>query len=77
MWSYRKNPKNSDTRNIAVVILKIEQCKFTIEKCVQIIQTECRVRATGRHYRQMQRKNIFGTKKTSFGENKWRKKILL
>ena len=28
-----------------------------------------RVHATGRHYRQMRRKNIFGTKKkTSFGE---------
>ena len=32
---YHKNPKNSDTENIIVIILKFEQCGFTIEKCVQ------------------------------------------
>ena len=32
---YRKNPKNSDNENIVVIILKFEQCGFTIEKCVQ------------------------------------------
>ena len=33
MWTYLlypKTPKHSDTRNIAVVILKFEQCGFTI-----------------------------------------------
>ena len=34
-YIYRKNPKNSDTENIVVVILKFEQRGFTIEKCVQ------------------------------------------
>ena len=28
---YRKNPKHSDTRNIAVIILKIEQWGFIID----------------------------------------------
>ena len=32
--------KNSDTRKIPVIILKIEQCEFTIEKCVQKMQME-------------------------------------
>ena len=32
---YRKNPKNSDTENIVVIILKFEQRDFTIEKRVQ------------------------------------------
>ena len=30
-----KNPKNSDTENIVLIILKFEQRGFTIEKCVQ------------------------------------------
>ena len=29
--NYRKNPKNSDTRKIAVIILKLEQYHFTTE----------------------------------------------
>ena len=29
--AYRKNPKNSDTRKIAVIILKFEQYHFTTE----------------------------------------------
>ena len=29
--SYRKIPKYSDTRKIAVIILKVEQCGSTIE----------------------------------------------
>ena len=33
--TYRKNPKNSDTENIVVIILKFEQRGFTIAKCVQ------------------------------------------
>ena len=33
---HRKNPKNSDTENIVVIILKFEQRGFTIEKCVQM-----------------------------------------
>ena len=28
---YRKNPKHSDTRKIAVIILKLEQYRFTTE----------------------------------------------
>ena len=28
---YRKTPKNSDTRKIAVIILKFEKCGSTIE----------------------------------------------
>ena len=35
VWKYHKNPKNSDTENIVVIILKFEQGGFTIEKCVQ------------------------------------------
>ena len=31
-----KNPKYSDSRKIAVIFLKIEQCGLTIELCVQI-----------------------------------------
>ena len=30
-----KNPKNLDTGNTVVIILKFEQRGFTIEKCVQ------------------------------------------
>ena len=37
---YRKNPKNSDTQNIAVVILKFEQLSLTIEKYVKKIEDE-------------------------------------
>ena len=35
MRVYRQNPKNSDTENIVVIILKFEQRGFIIEKCVQ------------------------------------------
>ena len=33
--NYRKNAKISDTRKIAVIILKFERCGFTIKSCVQ------------------------------------------
>ena len=34
---YHKNPKNWDTKNIVVIILKFEQRGYTIEKGVQKI----------------------------------------
>ena len=34
-YAHRKKPKNSDTENIVVIVLKFEQRGFTIEKCVQ------------------------------------------
>ena len=37
---YRKIPKNSDTRKIAVINLKVEQGGFTLEQCVQMMQME-------------------------------------
>ena len=37
---YRKIPKNSDTRKIAVIILKIEQCGSVIELWGQTMQKE-------------------------------------
>ena len=37
---YRKIPKYSDTQNIAVIILKFEQCGSTIELRVQKMKTE-------------------------------------
>ena len=37
---YRKNPKNSDTQKIAVIILKFEQLSFTIKKYFQKWQME-------------------------------------
>ena len=38
---YRKNPKNSDTQKIAVVILKLEQNRFsTADELAQKMQTE-------------------------------------
>ena len=37
---YGKNTKNSDTRKIAVVILKLEQYRFTTKSWVQKMQTE-------------------------------------
>ena len=37
---YRKTPKNSDSRKIAVLILKFEQCGSTIVSYVQKMQTE-------------------------------------
>ena len=36
----RKIPKYSDNQNIAVIILKFEQCGSTIELGVQKMQTE-------------------------------------
>ena len=35
MSEYRKSPKYSDTRKIAVIILNFEQLCFTIEKYAQ------------------------------------------
>ena len=37
---YRKIPKTSDNRKIAVITLKFEQDGFTIEWCIQKMQTE-------------------------------------
>ena len=37
---YRKIPKYSDSQNIAVIILKFEQCGSTIKLGVQKLQTE-------------------------------------
>ena len=39
MFSYRKNPKNSDTEKFAVITLKYEQGCFTVEYCIQRMQT--------------------------------------
>ena len=39
-FSYHKTLKNSDTRKIAVLILKFKQCGSTIVSCVQKMQTE-------------------------------------
>ena len=40
---YRKIPKYSDTRIIAVIILKFEQCGSTIESWVQKMQPEWQI----------------------------------
>ena len=32
---YRKNPKNSDTQKITVIILKLEQNRFTTDELAQ------------------------------------------
>ena len=40
LHDYCKTPKNSDTKKLAVIILKFEQCGFTIEKYVQEMQTK-------------------------------------
>ena len=37
---YCKNHKFSDGQKIAVTILKSEQCGFTIEKCIQKMETD-------------------------------------
>ena len=37
---YRKTPKNSDTQIFAVITLKFGHGCFTIESCVQKMQTE-------------------------------------
>ena len=31
VYEYRKNPKSSDTRKIAVIILKLERYSFTVQ----------------------------------------------
>ena len=40
LFEYRKIPKNSDTRKIAVINLKVEQGGFTSEICIQMMQRE-------------------------------------
>ena len=37
---YHKTPKNSDTRKMALLILKFKQCGSTIVSCIQKMQTE-------------------------------------
>ena len=61
------------------ILCRVHFSKETPQQCWRSVSyfPGLRVRATGRNCRQMRRKNIFGTKKNSFGENKWRKKILL
>ena len=39
-YTYHKTPENSDTRKIAVIILKLEQFHFTTEYLVQKMQTK-------------------------------------
>ena len=38
--AYLRNPKNSDTQKIAVIMLKFEQSVFIVAKCIEKVQME-------------------------------------
>ena len=39
---FRKNPKNSDTRKICCNHPKFKQDGFTVDKCIQKMQMDCK-----------------------------------